>query len=956
MSGASSGIKSSLMDRLDYDIVSHSFRGCPYLPAVSITVALHARCEMHKLSTSKLVRYLLMMGLMAVVVASPFAFGAVHPLFYTVFQVILFGLFGAGALWYACTKHSTGRQEYRWFPILALAFAALPALQLLPLPAFLAGLISPGTLSTVRGALAWTEGAESTPLTLYPLSTALSALQVLACLALFLLVIFLFHSRRRRLILTWVLIGAGVFLSVVGIYQQAHSPERIYGFWESVQGGLHFGPFVNRNHFAGYVEMIIPLAAALAFAGWQEKRVPGAEPAATPGPTLKTSNLIAIGAFLVMFIALISTMSRGGMVSVAAAACVMSAVAWHRTRSQRAGLAFAGLFAVGFLVGGWFAGPDLAERLGDLYEAATDPWNSTRAVATARTLQLLRHSPVLGVGLGAFQSAFTGVQTAELGPGMFRYAHNDWAQMAAETGLLGCAIALAFAVLLGRAAWQRLRKERRRSGWWLTLGATGSLTALAVHSLFDFNLHIPSNAFLATTVAGILVISAHSARRSAVRRPLIRRRPLLSGAALLGVALALVLLTNTAVNHYRCAAVLRELDNSDRPVKEELLRAHRYFPLEPQPLFLLSTFLTEADPGERIEYSTYQGAIAYGRRAIRLDPGNSRYHHHLATLHRDPPWPIRENDLELAEKHYVQAVKLDPAYPKWTRSLARFYMRRGRFSEADDLYHRLLQINPQQTAAVARELAAAGTGLEHIRKIIPEKADSYLALARELLKVNRTTEAAQLSRKACELAEETQTRALAAKTLAATGEPEEAKHYLRHWMKEAGRHAIYLEALAGIYRGEGKKDAALDVLEELAARFPRQAERHVALGDALRREGKRTNALVAYRQARQLEPRSPAICEKVVGTLLELDRPDEALEVARTQLKRRPGEAEAHYRVGRLLMRRGRVVEATQRFQEALRIAPAMKRYRSAAREAARELRKLRRIGSQLEDDENAVP
>ena len=895
------------------------------------------------MSVSRFCHYSLIAALLLVLGLSPFAFGAVHPLFYTAFQLAILVILAGACLWYSLSAQRRKRPMFRNSILVGAAFAVIPAIQLIPVPEFFGGLLGPGNRALYDEAITWTQQPGWLPLSVYPLGTALSSIQLLACLGIFLLVVFLFHSRRRRLVLTWSLIGTGVLLSAMGLYQNWHSPGEIYGFWESVHGGLHFGPFVNRNHFAGYLEMIIPLAAALVAC----RRLPGDSRRAdipAGGEFLRPANLIALGSFLIMSIALVSTLSRGGMVAVGAAACTMSAVAWWRSRRRWAGVAFAGLFAGGFLVGTWYASPDLVKRLVELYEAATDPWQNTRTIATARTLQLFSESPLTGVGLGGFQAVFTRVQTPELGRGLFRYAHNDWAQLIAETGLAGLALGLTLAVLLARSAWSRISAKRRGSSWWLTLGATGSLVALGVHSLFDFNLHIPSNAFLASAVAGLLLISSQSAYRRTRRQSLWRRRPKMTFLALGCLGMGLLTMAVFITQNYRSNALLRDLDIESASARDHLLQAHRHSPQDSRPVFLLSRLhassATETDRSE----THYRLAIRYARLAVRKNPAHSRYHHHLALLHENPPRRITDADLQLADKHYRLAVRMDPAYPEWTHDLARFYLKRGRFAEADTFYARLLRIAPQQTSEVARELVRAGTSLEHIRRLLPDMPEAHLALARELLRADRTTAAAQLARSASDLAKTPDLRSRAVIQLAHAGQSTEAMRRLRSWMVETPPRPIYLETLARLHRANGEEGERIEVLKTLAGRFPKSAQRQIALADAYRQAENLEAALDHYRRAWDLEPRSPRICDRIVELLLHLDRADQALEVARRQMQHRPGSAEARYRVGKLLLKDGRVVEAAELFREARRMDPTQERYRAATRRALKELKKLQRI------------
>jgi O-antigen ligase len=119
----------------------------------------------------------------------------------------------------------------------------------------------------------------------------------------------------------------------------------------------------------------------------------------------------------------------------------------------------------------------------------------------ADTLRLIRERP-LGAGLGAFEAAYTKVQTVDVNARV-DYAHNDYLQLAAELGPVAALLFWAMIFALGartlRASWTAASPARQS----IALGATGALAALLLHSLTDFNLYIPANALVFSVVLGL---------------------------------------------------------------------------------------------------------------------------------------------------------------------------------------------------------------------------------------------------------------------------------------------------------------------------------------------------------------------------------------------------------------------------------------------------------------------
>ena len=343
-------------------------------------------------------------GLLAVVGLSPFALGSVHPVSYTAMQAAAFALLVLAVVGSALGSERCAPREFRPVFLLAACFGGLIAFQLLRLPSELLRVISPNTVSAVRSALPWKTNVPGVTISLYHLGTQRAAFQYMACFALLILVTHLFASRRGRLVLAWALTAIGTALALAGLYLHWRSEGRIYGIWPTVAGGGSFGPFVNRNHFAGYIEMVLPISAVLIFVkGLRERRSGSSVGMAAP----EWPQIVSLCCFVLMFVSLVSSLSRGGMISAAAGGCVISAIAWRKAETRRAALTFAAVFVAGFLVGAFYAGPELVERISELYRDVTDPLATPRAQATRRTLDLVSLYPLFGAGLGSFCKVFT---------------------------------------------------------------------------------------------------------------------------------------------------------------------------------------------------------------------------------------------------------------------------------------------------------------------------------------------------------------------------------------------------------------------------------------------------------------------------------------------------------------------------------------------------------------------
>jgi O-antigen ligase len=114
-----------------------------------------------------------------------------------------------------------------------------------------------------------------------------------------------------------------------------------------------------------------------------------------------------------------------------------------------------------------------------------------RLLFLKQTPPLIEKYAAFGCGLGGFESAF--FRTKDILPGhIVDYAHNDYVQLLVELGIIGFVI---LAVLIGGVFRKAIRTEH--------IACVGALSAILLHSFFDFNLYIPANAMVVAWVAGM---------------------------------------------------------------------------------------------------------------------------------------------------------------------------------------------------------------------------------------------------------------------------------------------------------------------------------------------------------------------------------------------------------------------------------------------------------------------
>jgi O-antigen ligase len=271
---------------------------------------------------------------------------------------------------------------------------------------------------------------------------------------------------------------------------------------EPVNGGEPYGPYVNRNHFAGFVELTLPVGLALmAFRGVRRDVL----------PLMTLFTIVPVGA-------LVLSGSRGGLIGFALEIGILGWVMRRRKVLRSGRVAMVAAVAVVALFFVFWVGAGLAIQK---FSALKSP-----EVTMGRRISMDRGAahiffdhPLKGCGLGTIVAVFPRFETDYDGLRV-DHVHNDYLETLAETGLLGGLCGAAFLWLLYREARRNLAAEQGRFSLGLHVGAMMAVGGLLLHSLVDFNLQLPANALLFLLQAYMVTTPAlpSEAPRSGVRQ------------------------------------------------------------------------------------------------------------------------------------------------------------------------------------------------------------------------------------------------------------------------------------------------------------------------------------------------------------------------------------------------------------------------------------------------------
>ena len=387
------------------------------------------------------------------------------------------------------------------------AFLLFVAFQLMPMPADWAHRISPHSYALYRDAAATIGHALPTylPLSVNVHATEIEFFKYLAYGIIFFLLIQTISTPRQIQRFHTVLIGMGFLEAALGIISFMTDDALFLEYTLS-------GSFINKNHFAGYLELSSLIGLGILFTRFER---PQSRPVF---PTLKDviepyakAGLWLIVLF-VMICALLLSQSRGGQISFLCSVVIFMLLARSR-RVLRSWTWLLLIFLIAVLALTLFLTPFLVlkglqrfeeDTLTSSFHVRQEIWKISR--------HIFRDFPLLGSGLGTFGSLTRRYQHFR-DTKVYIYTESDMLRVLAETGLIGSALLLAAGGVYLYRVVRLWRQRQSRRAVALVAGGLGAMCSLLIHGFVDFNLHIPANALTFTVIAALTYVTAFTRDR-----------------------------------------------------------------------------------------------------------------------------------------------------------------------------------------------------------------------------------------------------------------------------------------------------------------------------------------------------------------------------------------------------------------------------------------------------------
>lgn len=418
------------------------------------------------ISVAKICDYTIEALLYFLLIFSPFAFGSVQILPLTILESTSFLIL---AVWLTRSFFLPAQAIVKsaiWIPILLFIFLIL--FQLLSLPKIILGILSPKHLYILENFVP-SEALSRVQycLTIYKEPTVAKLFELLSYISVFFVVLNTFNSKKQFKRLILVIITMGFLVSTIGM----------------AKGFVY--PFINKNHFAGYMEMTSFLAIGYLLTDLDKQK-----------------KIIFSFMAVVMILGLFLSLSRAGLLCFLFSLGLMFYLLRLRKAIRKKSWLILGIiiFTLLFML---LAGIEpFLERVSTLFQKEAVNVEG-RWLIWKDTLKIIRDFPAFGTGLGTFRNIYPMYKTI-IAQVAIPQAHSDFLQLISEMGFLGLGLVVWFFYLFFKDIFTAWLSRHHHFTKGIVLGGLCAVISILLHSFFDFNLQIPANALLFTIIMTLI--------------------------------------------------------------------------------------------------------------------------------------------------------------------------------------------------------------------------------------------------------------------------------------------------------------------------------------------------------------------------------------------------------------------------------------------------------------------
>ncbi len=768
-----------------------------------------------------------------ILIFAPLAFGTVEPWSLTIIEscsLLAFLLLLLGKL---KSKETFFYEIPGSIPLLCLL--ALIGIQLVPLPGSIIRIISPGTYNIYKDTIFLYEPMQWVSLSINKKATLMEFLRVTAYIVFYVLTVQVLSKKDALKKTVTILTIFASLLSLFAILQHILPNNKIYWIRELTLGGSPFGPYVNRNHYAGLMEMLFPLVLSLFLFYKPHSTYKSLRDKTAEIFTIQGTNVHILLGFSAVLVAtsIFLTLSRSGIVSLCISMIFFGLLFFRRGASKRRGLIIIVVFVLVVLSVGWFGWDPIIERFerlkntqGNISELRLSVWKDSR--------NIIGDFPLTGTGFGSFLNIYPKYRTLPVSE-VAEHAHNDYIELLSEGGIFAFFFCMCFLIILFYKSYRVFRKRREIYSINLYIASITGIISILIHSVTDFNLHIGANGLYFFSLAGLAVSSANTRLRDGFNATYLEKRriPLKGLTALsVGVLLWCFIFQGGITTGKMYFSSIRDTKLNERTPHKELVlikdaayKASFFDPMEAQ--YRYATANIERFLGNDSAFERY-------KEAVRLNPVNGEYLERLGLIMSE----LGKDSL--ADELLQAGITYDVSNPARYRRYALWLFSKSRMEEGIRITRSAISLEPQKTKEYITLMVLDGFSDEEILISLPERVEPHLYFADYLSRTGKD-----------KMAEEEYLRAL------------------RYIKNEFPIKPDFFYAGYRYYLKKNRLEDALNIMQKAADALPGDPGIKLHIADLYEKLSIPSSAMKEYRKILALDPRNQEAKKRLDNLLLK---------------------------------------------------------------------------------------
>ncbi len=757
-----------------------------------------------------------------ILIFSPLAFGSVES-----WSIAIMEVFSISAFCLLLLKKLVRKELFIYevpgiVPLIFLLSYIL--MQLIPLPAGIIKIISPETYNLYRETIFIDKPAAWLSISINKKATLVEFLRMASYTVFYVLTVQLLSRKYNLQKTIGIIIIYASLLSLFGIIQHFLSNNKIFWFRELMQGGSPFGPYTNRNHYAGLMGMLFPLILSL-FLFYKPRflKYKSFRDKITGIFNIQRTNIYILVGFSSILIgtSIFLTLSRSGIVSLCLSMIVFGMMFLAKGSDKRRGVLIIVICILIVLSVGWFGWGPIIEKFesvrnkqGDISDMRLQIWKDSS--------HIIQDFPLTGTGFGSFIDIYPKYRTIK-GDNIVEHAHNDFIELLSNGGLIAFLIFAWFLFSLLYKSYKTYLKRHEMYSVYIFIAAVTGMISILIHGITDFNLNIGANGLYFFFMAGLAVSAANTRVHEGLNDTYLKKMkvPLRILTISVVVLLLLDILFSLGINigklYFSSIKDLKlneKISNADiHSARDSAYMASFFDPLEAKYQYAVANI--------EIFRADKTAAVGHYKKAVELDPVNGEYLQRLGLIMSEL------KQYAVADRLLQSGIKYDAGKPARHKRYALWLFSRGEKDAGIKIVKTAISMEPQKTREYITLMVLNGLSDEDILNSLPERVEPHLLFASYLYRTGKD-----------KMAEE------------------EYLNALRYINNEETINPSYFYEVYNYYLRKNYYWAAVKVMRKAAEFLPSDAGIRVSTGDLFEKLKLPDKAIEEYKYALVIDPKS----------------------------------------------------------------------------------------------------